>query len=87
MNRVKSTQFPDSITNVIYESGQFQPVANGEIKKPANEESIEAVHMALADSHDVTGDSLFFYNPDIATNRWLNTRETTVEIGDHVFKK
>ncbi|WP_428908326.1 cell wall hydrolase [Niallia sp. Krafla_26] len=87
LNRMESTQYPDSISGVIYQSGQFQPVSNGEINKPANEESVKAVHAALSDGQDISGDSLFFYNPDIATNRWLDTRETTVVIGDHVFKR
>ncbi|WP_338469471.1 cell wall hydrolase [Niallia sp. XMNu-256] len=87
LNRMENSQFPDSITEVIYEPGQFQPVTNGEIHKPTTEESMQAVQAAFSDGHDVTGDSLFFYNPDIATNRWLDTRDTTVVIGDHVLKK
>jgi N-acetylmuramoyl-L-alanine amidase len=87
INRVESPQFPDTIEDVIYAPGQFQPVSNGEIYKPADEESIEAVKTALTDQDEIAEDSLFFYNPDIATNRWLDSRETTVVIGDHVFKK
>ena len=29
MNRVRSSQFPNSITEVVYQSGQFSPVASG----------------------------------------------------------
>ncbi|KHF41654.1 cell wall hydrolase [Halalkalibacter okhensis] len=86
LNRMESKQFPDTIKEVIYEPGQFEPVANGQIDKPADEESIEAVDAALTDMRDITEDSLFFYNPDIATNRWLDTRQTAVVIGQHVFK-
>lgn len=87
LNRVESPQFPDTVKDVIYAPGQFQPVSNGEINKPADEESVEAVYTALADQNDAVEDSLFFYNPHIATNRWLDSRETTVVIGQHVFKK
>lgn len=87
LNRVESQQFPDTIKEVIYAPGQFQPVSNGEINKPADEESIEAVYVALTDQGEIDHDSLFFYNPDIATSRWLDSRQTTVVIGDHVFKK
>ncbi|SEM21626.1 N-acetylmuramoyl-L-alanine amidase [Mesobacillus persicus] len=87
LNRVESEQFPDTIKEVIYAPGQFQPVQNGEINKPADEESIEAVYVALTDQGEIDHDSLFFYNPDIATSRWLDSRQTTVVIGDHVFKK
>jgi N-acetylmuramoyl-L-alanine amidase len=88
LNRVKSSLFPDTIKEVIYESGQFQPVSNGEINKPADEESIAAVKEALTEKRNIVPEStLFFYNPDIATSRWLDSRATTVVIGQHVFKK
>jgi N-acetylmuramoyl-L-alanine amidase len=86
LNRVESPQFPNSIKKVIYQPGQFQPVSNGEINKPADKESIKAVQAVLSELRNIAKDSLFFYNPDIATNRWLDSRETAVVIGQHVFK-
>ena len=86
LNRVESPKFPNTIKNVIYQKGQFQPVANGEINKPADKESIKAVHEAINNRKRIAKDSLFFYNPAIATSRWLDTRKTTVVIGRHVFK-
>ncbi|MCH1626722.1 cell wall hydrolase [Ferdinandcohnia quinoae] len=86
LNRLESPQFPDTIREVIYQRKQFQPVANGQVNKPADEESIKAVYAALTDMRNIAEDSLFFYNPDIATSRWLDSRETTVVIGQHVFK-
>ncbi len=86
LNRVESPKFPDTIKEVIFQPGQFQPVSNGEINKPADKESRRAVFAALSDMRKIAKDSLFFYNPDIATNRWLDSRETTVVIGQHVFK-
>jgi N-acetylmuramoyl-L-alanine amidase len=87
LNRVESKKFPDTIKEVIYERGQFQPVQNGEINKPADEESIKAVKAALSDQRHLAPGALFFYNPNIATSRWLDTRTTTMVIGQHVFKK
>ncbi|NEY72490.1 cell wall hydrolase [Bacillus mesophilus] len=86
LNRVESPLFPDTIREVIYQRGQFQPVSNGQINKPADKESIRAVHAALSDMRHIANGSLFFYNPTIATSRWLDSRETTVIIGQHVFK-
>ncbi|GAE27784.1 putative Cell wall hydrolase [Halalkalibacter wakoensis JCM 9140] len=86
LNRVESSHFPDTVKEVIYEPRQFQPVSNGQYKRPADQESIEAVEAALSDMRNISEDSLFFYNPDIATNRWLDTRKTAVVIGQHVFK-
>jgi N-acetylmuramoyl-L-alanine amidase len=86
LNRVESPKFPNTIREVIYQRGQFQPVRNGQINKPTDEESIRAVYAALSDMRNIAQDSLFFYNPDIATSRWLDSRETAVVIGQHVFK-
>lgn len=86
LNRVESPSFPDTIRNVIYASGQFQPVRNGAINKPADDESIKAVRAALSEKRQIAGKSLFFYNPTIATSHWLDSRATTVVIGHHVFK-
>ncbi|WP_442599838.1 cell wall hydrolase [Neobacillus sp. D3-1R] len=86
LNRVEHPSFPDTIKEVIYERGQFQPVSNGEINKPADEDSIAAVKAALSEQRHMAKESLFFYNPDIATSRWLDSRETALVIGQHVFK-
>jgi N-acetylmuramoyl-L-alanine amidase len=87
LNRVESPKFPNTIKDVIYTPGQFQPVLNGEIHKPADEESINAVKAALTEHRQIATESLFFYNPAIATSRWLDSRPTTLVIGQHVFKK
>jgi N-acetylmuramoyl-L-alanine amidase len=87
LNRVESSQFPDSIRAVIYQRGQFQPVQNGAIYRPADEVSRFAVKKALSDGRNLAGKSLFFYNPRIATSHWLDSLATTAVIGNHVFKK
>jgi N-acetylmuramoyl-L-alanine amidase len=87
LNRVDSKKFPDTIKKVIYAPGQFQPVINGEINKPADKESIKAVKAALSEKRQLAPGALFFYNPAIATSRWLDSRKTTMVIGRHVFKK
>lgn len=86
LNRLESPKFPDSIRDVIYQRGQFQPVRNGQINKRADKESLKAVYAALGDMRNIVKDSLFFYNPAIATSRWLDSRKTTAVIGQHVFK-
>jgi len=90
LNRVESPQFPDTVTEVINEvvgdAYAFSPVQNGEINKPASEESTQAVEEALK-REDTLNDSIFFYNPEIATDNWIRTRETVETIGNHVFAK
>jgi spore germination cell wall hydrolase CwlJ-like protein len=86
LNRINSGKFPSTVEGVIYQRGQFSPVSNGSINKPADSDSRRAVDQAIASSDALYG-SLFFYNPDTATSRWLDSKPTTVAIGNHVFKK
>jgi N-acetylmuramoyl-L-alanine amidase len=91
LNRVDHEGFPNNIHDVIYQVAngyyQFTPVANGEINRPADAESIKAVEEALSFDRSQGAGSLFFYNPSTATSRWLDSRPTTLVIGNHVFKK
>ncbi|WP_338452600.1 cell wall hydrolase [Niallia oryzisoli] len=90
LNRVESPEFPDTVTNVINEvvgnAYAFSPVQNGEINKPASDDSIRAVEEALT-RKDRLQDCIFFYNPEIATDTWIRSREVVTTIGNHVFAK
>lgn len=91
LNRVDSSEFPNSIHGVVYEtypsgSYAFTPVKSGSINKPANDEAYRAVEEALAFRGQGSG-SIFFYNPDIITNTWILSRTVTITIGDHVFAR
>jgi N-acetylmuramoyl-L-alanine amidase len=87
LNRVTSPDFPNSIKEVIYQSGQFTPVSNGTINQPASAESKKAAAEAISADRSKGAGSLFFYNPRTATSTWLNTRTTTMVIGNHTFKR
>lgn len=82
-NRVKSEQFPDSIRNVIFQKGQFQPVMNGSIYNEPSEESIRAARESY--HTNIVGPALYFYNPELSTDTWITTRKTVKRIGNHVF--
>lgn len=90
LNRVDSPEFPNNVTDVIKEvvgtSYAFSPVQNGEINKPASDEAKRAVDEALT-REDRLDDSIYFYNPDIATDDWIRTRNVVRTIGNHVFAK
>lgn len=85
MNRVASPKFPDTIREVVYQKGQFSPVANGSINKKPNNDSIKAAKEILKGRRILHKDVLFFYNPDISTSRWIFTREVVLKIGEHSF--
>lgn len=90
LNRVDSPQFPNTITGVIKQKVSdcyaFTPVQNGEINKPASDESKRAVEEALTRT-DRLSNSLYFYNPEIATDHWIESRTVVKTIGHHVFAK
>ncbi|UTV34838.1 cell wall hydrolase [Bacillus altitudinis] len=85
INRVNSSEFPNTIEAVIYQSGQFSPVSNGSINKPADSDSLKAAQEALGSGSNV-GDALYFYNPRTASNHWLDSKPTKAVIGSHNFK-
>lgn len=86
LNRVDSSGFPNNVHDVIYQSGQFTPVANGEINKPTNSDSVKAVNEAIGFRGKGQG-SLFFYNPKTSTSKWILSRKVTIVIGNHTFAK
>lgn len=85
LNRVNHPQFPDTIKDVIYQKGQFQPVTNGAINKKPDEDSIKAAKEVLNGRKVVDSGVLYFYNPSISTSDWIFTRRVATKIGDHAF--
>lgn len=88
LNRVKSSQFPNTIAGVIYQSGAFTAVADGQINKPIAEDS--TVYKAARDAMngwDPTGGCIYYFNPDTATNKWIWSRPYVKTIGKHRFCK
>lgn len=86
LNRVDSHLFPNTVSSVIYQTGQFTPVSNGTINNPASSSSKKAVNEALAFRGQGSG-SLYFYNPSKTSNKWLRSKAVTTKIGNHVFAK
>lgn len=80
MNRCMSGAFPDTITGVIYQSGQFSPVASGRLAarlaQGANDSCYKAADAALS-GHTPVGDCLFF--------RTIIPEIKGQIIGNHVF--
>lgn len=86
LNRVKSSQFPNTIAGVIYQSGAFTAVADGQINVPIAEDStvVKAARDAL-NGWDPTGGAIYYFNPDTATNKWIWSRPLIKQIGKHRF--
>jgi len=84
LNRVESELFPDTLAEVIYEPGQFEPVANGQINLEPTESALEAARLAAA-GDDPTGGALYFFRPDRVSNAFLWSRPHKITIGNHRF--
>lgn len=62
LNRVKSDEFPDNITDVVYQKSQFSPVYDGRLNTcEVTDETVEAVNRALA-GEDYSQGALYFMN-------------------------
>lgn len=88
LNRVDSTQFPNSIPGVINQPGQFQAVSDGAINQAPDATNYKAVDEAIENRHN--DGSLYYYNPAISTSdncAWFATLQTVTVIGHHIFKK
>lgn len=49
-----------------------------------DEKAIQAAERALQ-GDDPTGGALYFYNPDISQDKWIQTLPVVTRIGNHVF--
>ncbi len=84
LNRVKSSQFPNTISGVIYQKGAFTCVSDGQINLGTNDECTRAAQDAL-NGWDPSGGALYYFNPKTATSAWIWSRPQLVTIGRHVF--
>ena len=86
LNRVKSSSFPNSISGVIYQSGAFNVVSDGQINLTPNSTAKKAAQDAL-NGWDPSYGAIYYFNPSTATNKWIWSRPMTVTIGKHRFCK
>ena len=88
LNRVKSSKCPNTIAGVIYQSGAFTAVSDGQINVPIDEKS--TVYKAAQDAlngWDPTNGCIYYFNPDTATSSWIWSRPIVKKIGKHNFCK
>ena len=84
LNRVKSAQFPNTISGVIYQPWAFTAVNDGQINLEPNTSAYNAAKDAM-NGWDPTYGCLYYYNPATATSKWIWSRKPVVTIGKHVF--
>lgn len=84
LNRVKSSEFPNTISGVVYQPWAFTAVHDGQINLEPDETAMRAAKDALS-GWDPSYGCLFYYNPDKATSQWIFTTQTVTQIGSHIF--
>lgn len=86
INRLSTPGFPKNIYDVIFQTNAFTAVHDGQYYLTPDSYSYQAVMDALK-GWDPTYGSVYYYNPTLATNDWIFTRETVIRIGNHLFAK
>lgn len=84
LNRIKHSQFPNTISGVIYQPYAFTAVADGQINMQPDSNALKAARDAM-NGWDPTYGAIYYYNPAIATSKWIFSRKVVVTIGRHVF--
>ncbi len=85
LNRVRSSEFPNTVSGVIYQKNAFESVTNGSINNTPTSECLRAAREAM-NGWDPTGGCLYFYNAaTVSSNSWIHTRTVKTVIGRHSF--
>ena len=84
LNRVKSSSFPNSVAGVIYQTGAFDVVSDGQINYSPNTTAINAARDAM-NGWDPTYGCIYYFNPNTAISKWIWSRPHVITIGNHRF--
>ncbi len=84
LNRVEHPSFPNTISGVIYQSGAFTCLYDGQFDQPVSDSAYRAAQEAMAGA-DPTGGAIYYFNPDTATSAWIWSRPHILTIGKHRF--
>lgn len=84
LNRVQSSDFPDSISEVIFQPNAFTAINDGQYYLQPDSTAFRAVKDAFL-GWDPSYGSVYYYNPELATDQWIYTRTVTNQIGNHHF--
>ena len=86
LNRVKHPSFPNTISGVIYQSGAFEAVANGQYNVSVTDSAYKAAQDAL-NGWDPTGGCIYYFNPAKTSNAYMHSLPVACVIGNHYFSK
>lgn len=84
LNRMKHPSFPNTMSGVIYQSGAFTCITDGQFNQPVAESAYRAARDAL-NGVDPSGGAIYYFNSATATSKWIWSRPLIVVIGKHRF--
>ena len=84
LNRIKHPSFPNTLPGVIYQSGAFMCITDGQFNQPVAESAYRAARDAL-NGVDPSGGAIYYFNPSTATSSWIWSRPLITVIGKHRF--
>lgn len=84
LNRVEHPSFPDTVSGVVYQSGAFSCLYDGQFNEPVAESAYSAARDAI-NGLDPSGGAIYYYNPKTATSQWIFSRPVITTIGNHRF--
>ncbi|MBE6810151.1 MAG: spore cortex-lytic enzyme [Ruminococcaceae bacterium] len=84
LNRVEHPSFPDTLSGVVYQNGAFSCLYDGQFYEPIADSAYKAARDAL-NGLDPSGGAIYYYNPTVATSKWIFSRPVITTIGRHVF--
>ncbi|MBO6011759.1 MAG: spore cortex-lytic enzyme, partial [Oscillospiraceae bacterium] len=84
LNRMEHPSFPNTMSGVIFQSGAFTCVTDGQWDKPVADSAYRAARDAL-NGWDPSGGAIYYFNPATATSKWIWSRPLIVTIGKHRF--
>ena len=86
LNRVSDSRFPSTIAGVIYQSGAYTAVSDGQINLSPEKKKKKAAQDAI-NGWDPSLGAIYYFNPNTATSKWIWSRPQVITIGKHIFCK
>ena len=84
LNRVKSSNFPNTIPEVIYQTGQFDAVYDGQVNLLPSDSCLNAARDAM-NGWDPTNGAIYYWNDEKTNNSWIKNLTVNLKIGNHGF--
>ncbi len=84
LNRIEHPSFPNTLSGVVYQSGAFSCLDDGQFNEAVADSAYRAARDAM-NGWDPSGGAIYYFNPSTATSSWIWSRPLITVIGKHRF--